>query len=131
MKQLQLLKVTLCLMPTLPLALALAQHGQKSMPFSVHYKSKNPKFTFTTKYHINLCWQIILLIGLSSSYELNNSRNFVHHLCFSVSLVFPKIQTSLNVNHPVGIHVTNARGFPCMCGLRLCHGSDLSLARKK
>ena len=35
---------------------------------------------------------------------------------------------SLNVIHPIGIHVTNTRSFPCMCGLRLCFSSDLLLA---
>ena len=29
----------------------------------------------------------------------------------SISLVFPKTLTSLNINHPIGIHVTNTR-FP-------------------
>ena len=95
-------------------------HGQKSMamPFSIHSKSKPPKFTLTAKY-----------VKKNSDYY--DSHSFIHHLCFGVSLVFPKILTSLNVNHPIDIHVTNARGFPCMCGLRLHLGSDLSLARKK
>ena len=48
------------------------------------------------------------------------------------SPVFPnddKILMSLNMNHPIGIHATNSRGFPDMC--RLCLGSDESLAETK
>ena len=139
------MKVTLCLRPTFGTHCHCPGMG-KNLCRSRFTSNRNlqsslsqPNITL-----IRMSWHIILSIGLSASlvpsvwikleyplkiFKLYDSRNSVCHLCFGVSLVFPKILTSLNVNHPIGIHVTNASDFPSMCGLCFC--SDLSLARKK
>ena len=77
-KRLQLLNAMLCLMQMFHTCCncpetGWAWHRQKSMLFSIHSKSKPPKFTFTDKYDINqniLAHYFVNLASLSAIFAL-------------------------------------------------------------
>ena len=125
MKQLQFLRVTLCLMPThchcpgmgknlccsritpnQSLQSSLSQPNITLISLGTLYCQSNCLPPWYHQYEVN--WHNILQTFFNSAILATSSS------IIGISPAFPKILTSLNMNHPIGIHVTNARGLPCM-----------------